>query len=109
MEDATDWGNRKLARDRAVEAAKTNPRARLGRQMAYKTIADRAIAMAATVAPNWPGWGLDYSPVSSDGLHQGHDDVDTVYHSEENIQGLSPTPSQMAALHTAIANIPQEQ
>jgi hypothetical protein len=36
------------ARDRALQAAKANPRTR---PVAYKTTADRAIAMAATVAP----------------------------------------------------------
>jgi hypothetical protein len=38
-----------------------------------------------------------------------HDDVDTVYRSDEGIQGFSPTPLQMAILAAAIANIPQEQ
>jgi hypothetical protein len=65
MEHATSWGNRKLAQDRAVETAKTNPRAHLGRQMAYKTTADRAIAMAATVYHPQAFWsGDDFSPVS---------------------------------------------
>jgi hypothetical protein len=109
MGHATNRGNRKLARDRVVEAAKTNPRAHLGRQMAYKTIADRAIAMAATVAPYPLGSGLDYSPVSGGSEHQDHDDIDTVYRSDESIQGFSPTPSQMAIVTAAIANIPPEQ
>jgi hypothetical protein len=45
MEHAHSWGSRKLARDRAVETTKTNPRTR---QMAYKVIADRAIAMSVS-------------------------------------------------------------
>jgi hypothetical protein len=109
MEDATDWGNRKLTRDRAVEAMRTHPMARLGRQFAYKTIADRAIAMALTVAPFPLTGDLDYSPVSSDGNNRDYYEIDSVYRSDESVQGLSPTPSQMAALTAAIANIPQEQ
>ena len=79
-----------------MEAAKTHPRAHLGRQMAYKTTADRAIAMAATVVLPSAFWsGDDSSPVSGS-EHQDHDDVDTVYRSDESTQGFSPTPSQMA-------------
>ena len=65
--------------------------------------------MAATVVHPQAFWsGDDFSPVSGS-EHQDHDDVDTVYRSDESIQGFSPTPSQMATLTAAIANIPQEQ